>query len=840
MKSNADIVIIGGGIAGCSLLFGCAALDADTVLLEAGKIGSGLSSTPPRALQLPSRRHHNVDISQAQTLQTLFLQEIERLSGEKFFYKHDRKVQSDHGLIVHAYEDRLLHLQQLNYDYHAVNGVIPMLPYYVEHKNFDNHEIPLIKNSQDSYFWQLILESFTLKPELTIQALAESAKVTNGQYYEETKVTKIQKNSDGTWQITTNKGEITANKIINAAGNAACDIAYMTGHQLPLRAVKHYCFFLTGSEDFFDNHKHPPNYIGMNDDFYLYAHHPYLILNLFAKNRELMDMDTPLTHQGKKIELGAQVPCSQDDFPELKEDFDRIFAIMPELNNRISHYIPTNMLTSADGNPLIGELDDNLWVACGMTEGFSQEIFLRVGLASKVTGNNAHDTIDISDFLPNRFANDVDNEWIEENIRKNPFYTHDDGAFPDKHKTVSHPLEKNYLEANACLIAKGQTSTPAFFNKSDSAHPSAQPKDNIERINEEQINMREIGGFYDVGHHAKFEITGKDAEKFANFISAGKVPEKGEMKVAPIINEEGKPHAIFTLGHLDKNHYWLIGSSDKYQINLDYIYKLQKICKADVTITNLTHQLGGIAIAGKEAQKLFAQFSDKKIPFLGIEKLKIDTIDTIIVRFSITGEQGYEIYAPYQDMEKLYQTIQQNAVSYQMKPIGYYALNALRIEAGFPIWHEIQGVSSLYGLGMQKHIDFDKQDFWQKEHLLKQRYTRQYPLFFRTKLTQLCNIEDMALINSGDKIWVNIEEQDFCDISTLYYQRPLLNHSFAYAAHSNNVYGFNWIATKQLQAYAHNTPLLKEKPTRAIHALTHKVDMKFQSEFTMLERLGKL
>ncbi|MCH9844500.1 MAG: FAD-dependent oxidoreductase [Alphaproteobacteria bacterium] len=846
MKSKTDIVIIGGGIIGCSLLFGLSALKRETVLVEAGTLGAGLSSLPPRALQLPARRIENFDTSHTQSYQTLFLQHIERVCGTQFFHSHDKDTWTDTGFIAHARDDRILELQQLMHHFTRQAETIATINHFIDNQHLSEHNIPLINNIPEGYLYQLIMESFTLKPLATLQALAEAAKVTGGEYQEKCAVTSISKNQDGTWQITTTKGDITANHVVNAAGNGANHIASLTGHQLPLRPVQHYCFLLEHAEDFFDKDKLPPNYLGISDDFYLYVHDKYLVLNLFAKNRTITG-DTPTDFKGNKVIAGEKIACTQQDFPELQEDFARIFALMPELQDRITHYMPSDILVSPDGKPLLGAIDDNLWLACGFSEGFSQEILVRIGLASSIADTDNHtETVDITEFSPTRF-NDMDEDWIVTNIEKNPFYRHDtnsdandnsNGEFPDQHQAQPHPLQQEFISDNAALMAKKHFATPKFFKDKQAA--SNHPEDNIAIINQEQIQMREIGGYYDVGHHAKFEITGKDAAKFASFISAGKHPDKGQMKVAPIINKQGKPHTILTLGCLDDNCYWLIGGGDRHYIDHAYLLYLQKQSKMDVTINNISKSYSGIAIAGAKAQTLFSQFSDITLPFLGINKVAIKGIDAVIVKFSITGEKGYEIYVPNQHINKLYQTIQTEAKSVDMKPVGFYALQALRLEAGFPIWQEMQGITTLYGLGMQNHIDYDKQDFWQKPLLEKQRVVKQYPLFQHVELMRVGHIDHIGFLGGNHIKPQELDQQDFCDISRLYYQRPFLHFSFAYAAHSKSVYGFGWLHTSILNNYIQNRNNLNRKPHINSYMIDKKTSFYFQAKLTVNERLQNL
>ena len=813
MEKKSDIVIIGGGIAGCALFYGLAKNDADVVLLEGDKIGAGLSSMPPRALQLLARRIHNFDASNIQTLQNMFLHHIERLAGHNFFHYQDPEKQSDDAMICFGNDDDRQWLKQILYDTEYMYSVVNLARHLIPKEKFDKHNIPLIDPDKSDFILEYLLQIFLIKPKETLLALIKLAGILGKQYHEDSKVTEIAKNADGSWRVTLADGtSITANHVVNAAGNHAPQIAEMAGFTLPLRKVAHYCFLLKDSTDFFDDDKVTPNYLSLSDDFYLYIDRPNLVLNFFPKQRRIIDDENPLTFKGKPVTYGEKIACSDADFPELADDFARIYRVMPQLKDRISHYIPSAMLTTPDNQPLIGAANiankaeqENFWLACGFIEGFSQVIALEAGLVHKILDKDYRtDTVNIDIFHPARFGNYTD-EWLEKNIILNPNFKHyDDDGHANLHRAkIAHPLTAEYQKINTPLMTQWGYATPAFFNKNSkqkSPHPqSAHPKDNFQTINDEQLQLRKEGGYYDIGHHAKIAVTGKDAEKFVNFVSVGKAPGLGEMKVAPLVNQAGKLEVLFTLGHIAQNHFWLIGSHDKHQTNFHYLQTLQARYKFDVTLENLTDKFSGIAVAGPQAKALVSDFFDADMRFLNIRQEKINQLDCVIVRFSITGEQGYEIYAANADMAELYGLVASKAEKLNLKPIGYYAIQALRLEAGFASSYEFQNNNNLYMLGMGKYIDFAKDDFLHKDILLKQQAAKHYAIFHHLKIIRL-GMADIYDLDFRHEAYSNkhidfivMDEQNLFDISKLYFRHQGIGNSLAFAANSNTIYGFGWL-----------------------------------------------
>ena len=104
-----------------------------------------------------------------------------------------------------------------------------------------------------------------------------------------------------------------------------------------------------------------------------------------------------------------------------------------------------------------------------------------------------------------------------------------------------------------------------------------------------------------------------------------------------------------------------------------------------------------------------------------MSQVKIDGFDAVVIRFSITGEDGFEIYSESQNIPSLYKLIKQHAEKHEMRAIGFHALHALRIEKAYPVWGDLAGCDNLFTANMAKHIDFDKGDFLGKSIALQQK-----------------------------------------------------------------------------------------------------------------------
>ena len=138
--------------------------------------------------------------------------------------------------------------------------------------------------------------------------------------------------------------------------------------------------------------------------------------------------------------------------------------------------------------------------------------------------------------------------------------------------------------------------------------------------------MRAKGGFYDVSHHAKFEIKGKQASAFLDLLTTRKLPEIGKCAIAPMLKQSGYIQALFSIARLAQDHYWLIGTGNQNHVNHSYFENIAQnyTKKYNVEIRNHTQKYAGIAVAGKQGQRHYLpKFAGINCRALACRRLKL-------------------------------------------------------------------------------------------------------------------------------------------------------------------------------------------------------------------------
>ncbi|MBX6324045.1 MAG: aminomethyl transferase family protein [Rhodospirillaceae bacterium] len=144
---------------------------------------------------------------------------------------------------------------------------------------------------------------------------------------------------------------------------------------------------------------------------------------------------------------------------------------------------------------------------------------------------------------------------------------------------------------------------------------------------------------------------------------------------------------------------------------------LRHLPDTGVRVRNVTDAATGFAVAGPRARELLARLnradvSNAAFPFLSVREMDVGRVPAIVSRISYTGELGYEIYAPATHHLALYETLRAAGADLGLRPIGFYALNSLRLEKGFGAWGREYTPDYTPAMnGLARFVDLRKADF---------------------------------------------------------------------------------------------------------------------------------
>ena len=354
METQAKVVIIGGGVVGCSILFHLAKFGLkDCVLLERSELTSGSSWHAAGNVHVISS---DPNISRLMAYTINLYKEIEETSGHSVGMKQ-------HGGFYLASNDAwydYLKRERSKARYMGLDQEFISLEEVVK-KN------PLIDPKHYiAALWDPI--DAEVDPTGVTYAYAKSAKVHGGRYYTHTPVLETNQRADGSWDVITEKGNIHAEIIINAAGLWAREVGQLAGIHFPIQPMEHH-YLITEAIPEIEalGDQRLPIGTDFEGNIYFRQEGKGMLLGTYEQK------STPWKVEGTPMNFGHELLE-----PKLDNIQDRLaigFERMPALQKAgIKNIVNGPFTFGPDGSPLIGPVPGmkNYWVAVGVMAGFCQ------------------------------------------------------------------------------------------------------------------------------------------------------------------------------------------------------------------------------------------------------------------------------------------------------------------------------------------------------------------------------------------------------------------------------------------------------------------------------------
>ena len=246
----------------------------------------------------------------------------------------------------------------------------------------------------------------------------------------------------------------------------------------------------------------------------------------------------------------------------------------------------------------------------------------------------------------------------------------------------------------------------------------------------EYFAIRSTTGVFDLSPMNKYRITGPDAEAYLNRMVTRNVSKLGINRVGYAVwcNDAGQVMDDGTIFRLGEQDFRLCS----YQRADDWL----AWCTLgfDVTITNESEDLAGLAVQGPTSCTILTLLGctglDQLKPF-GIAHFTFEGAPMMVSRTGFTGDLGYEVWVAPAQAEALWDQLFEHGREYLIKPIGSYALDMARIEAGFiqahvdfvPAEEVVRNgrTRSPFELGLEWLVDFSKPLFNGRSALLAEK-----------------------------------------------------------------------------------------------------------------------
>lgn len=676
LKSHVQVVVIGGGLVGCSILYHLTKLGwTDVVLLERSELTSG--STWHAAANIHGL-HDSTNISRLQHYTMGLYKELEAETGQ--------------GCGI--FQPGSLYLAQTGAREHQLRLQAAKARYY----GMDFHEVtrdeaerlhPLV----DFDGIRCIMfepQGGNVDPSGVTMAYAAGARARGAQIHRNCPVTATRAQPDGSWIVETPSGDIHTQWVVNAAGLWAREVARMAGIELPLMPTEHQYFVTETIAEIAALDRRLPSVADRDGEYYLRQEGKGLLVGAYERDMRFW------AEEGTPAGFGHELFA--DDLERIEPNMLRAIARVPVVGTAgIKRVINGPMIWSPDSSALFGPVPElrNYFCCNGIIPGFSQSGGLGLLAAEWIV--EGEPKMDMFGWDLARFGAWAGREFTKARVRDqyaNRFKIH----FPNEERAAGRPVRTRPVYGR-------QKAMGAVFGLNYGwEHPlwfaaEGEPQEEtagFERQNwwapvgREARMLRDRAGIIDISNFARYRITGPGARDWLDALLANRIPSlPGRSCLAPLIGKRGGIAGDFTVTCLDEGDFFMVGSgmAERYHRRFFDAVPLP----AGTQWHSVTEAMAGFNVAGPLARDLLQPLTDSDLsnaafPFARAARIRVAGIDCIALRLSFTGDLGWELHCAEQDQAALYDALLAAGAPLGAGPVGSRALMSLRVEKGYGSW----------------------------------------------------------------------------------------------------------------------------------------------------------
>ncbi len=702
LPQEAKVVVIGGGIAGCSTAYHLAKNGWNTVLIERDVLTSG---TTWHAAGMVTQLGTTPQITKIRKSSVKFYNELKEITGL------DSSFRKTGTINIATTKSRM----QEYYRQKSMSKIFNLNIDIIDKKKFKDL-YPIAKN-QDVIGGLHIPEDGQADPEILTKTIAAAAKTVGVKIYENCKLEKILKRGNQIRGVKTNTGKIDCEYVVLCAGMWSRQIGEMSGVSIPLYPNEHFYMITENYQNLPDN---LPTFRDPDTYLYVREYHRKIMLGIFEPNAK------------NAFKASGKVP-QNFSFGEFKVDSSyskmlhnlaakRIIDIK-KLN--IEKYFSGPESFTPDSNFLLGETEEvkNFYVCCG----FNSIGIGSAGGAGKtiadwmINGYTKDDllSLDIKRFEPFNSSLKFIQKRTTETLG-NLFKMH----WPYKQFETARdikllPYHKKLKNLGACFGQMAGYERPMWFSKKQKPkYKYSFGYQNWYKASKiECFNTRDNVSFFDLSPFVKFDISGKNSHSQLQRLCSNNVKNvKGKTTYTQMLNHSGGIEADVTISCLKENYFRIICPALARSHNKSHI--LKNINK-DINFKDVTDNFVCIGIFGPNSRKFLTKlygnyFSKKDFPFANGKYIKIFNEQVWFQRLSFVGELGWEIYIPKKISNKIFNQINLAGKRFNLGYSGMHTLDILRLEKKFLHWgHDISSENNPIEAGLSFAVSLKK-----KEHFI--------------------------------------------------------------------------------------------------------------------------
>ena len=713
LPQKARVVIIGGGVIGCSIAYHLTKIGwDDVVLLERKQLTSG---TTWHAAGLVGQLRPSINMTKLAKYTGELYRGLEAETGQATGYRQCGSI----SMATNA--ERFEELKRS-----ASMAKVFDLPVHVISPQEIKNLAPIVNVDDVVGGIHIPSDGYANAVDITM-ALAKGARSGGARIFENTKVTRIRQNGTHVTGVDTDDGSIDADYVIICGGMWTRDLAASVGVAAPLHACEHYYVLFEGVEGI------DPSLPVLRDYDYC-GYYKYdagkLLVGAFEPNARPWGMD------------GISEDFCFDDIAGSFEHFEPLLLDamrrVPALEKAgIKKFFCGPESFTPDVRYHLGESAE--LKGCFVAAGLNSIGLQSAGGVGKVMAEWIRDgippadlwTVDIRRNMPFQ----INRKYLRERVTESLgllYATH----YPFKQYETARGVRRSAIHdrvaaAGACHGEAFGWERPNWYGEPGSVpkYEYSYGRQNWFAANAAECKaVREAVALFDQSSFAKFRLEGRDACAVLNRVCGNDVDvAPGKLVYTQWLNDKGGIEADLTVTRLSENAFLIVGGAETEIRDFNWLSR-HIPGDAHAVLTNVSSGMGVISIMGPNSRALLQSLtpndlSDAAFPFGTSQEIELGYAIVRASRITYVGELGWELYIPTEFMTGVYDEIVAAGTSFGLRHAGYHALNALRMEKAYRHWgHDITDEDTPLEAGLGFAVKMDKPGgFIGREALLKQK-----------------------------------------------------------------------------------------------------------------------
>jgi dimethylglycine dehydrogenase len=721
MKTNARVVVIGGGVVGVSALYHLAKKGwSDVVLVERTELTAGSTWHAAGLLPLFNMSYsvgqlHQYSVELYKTLEAETGQAVGLHVNGNLRLAHNRERMDE-------YRNYQCTAETIGVECHliGVDEIKKLWPI----GNMDGL-IGALWHPTDGH----------IAPVDVTMALAKGARAMGAEIYQQTEVTGIERNADLEWVVKTAQGEITCEHVISCTGNYARATAKMVGLEIPAIPVEHQ-YIVTDVDPVLKAYRDAGNpelpVLRESDSSYYFREERMgWILGPYEKGAPACFAD------------GVPASFEKDLFPgELERLMPHVEAAIhrvPSFEHAgIKDIINGPISYTPDGNPMVGPAFGlpNFWISEGHSFGVTAAGGAGWQIAEWIV--EGEPTVDMIGVDPRRFGvvsknfAKIKNEEAYAHVFVNHFPMEErPAARPAKAPPIHDRLDK----AGAVWGARFGWERPNWFAPAGTKREdvySFRRSNWFQHVGNEVRAMRENVGLMELSSFAKYEVEGPGARDWLDRLVANNIPKSvGRMSLSHALNPSGSVRSEFTITRMADGllgeRFFVVGPGAAHDYDLDF---LQKIMPRDgsVHLRDVTNQYGVLVLAGPNSRKVLEKIADADVSneafkWLTMREIPIGFCPNVrAMRVNFVGSLGWELHHPIEYQIQLFEALRQAGAEFRIANVGMRAMDSMRLEKSYRLWGtDLNAENSVLEAGLNRFVRLNKGEFTGRDALVLQQ-----------------------------------------------------------------------------------------------------------------------